>query len=141
MTTIPTVKLSLIREATVQYDERVTVPEQAAAIVRKLTHNDADESFYILALDVKNRINHVYLAAKGDSEHVELKIADLFRAAIVVNSSAIIAAHNHPSGDATPSNEDIALTARIDAACKILGIRFLDSLVVCETTYKRIPLP
>jgi DNA repair protein RadC len=132
------VKLSLVRERDVDYEERVSFPGTAADIIRALTRGDADESFFVLALDIKNRVNHIYLAAKGGSAMMAIRMADLFRAALLANAHGIIVGHNHPSGDLTPSQEDIELTKRIAEGCKILGLRFLDSIVVTDKSFSQI---
>jgi DNA repair protein RadC len=60
---------------------------------------------------------------------------EVFKAAIIENAAAIILLHNHPSGDATPSQEDEALTARLRAAGDLLGIRVLDYVVIGSGCY------
>jgi DNA repair protein RadC len=83
-------------------------------------------------------VNHIYLAAKGGSAMMAIRMADLFRAALLANAHGIIVGHNHPSGDLTPSQEDIELTKRIAEGCKILGLRFLDSIVVTDKSFSQI---
>ena len=132
------VKLQMVRESTMEYEARISTAEQAAEIVRKLTKNDPDEHFYVLALDTKNRINHIYEAAKGGSDSVTMNVRDLFRCAVLANASGIIVAHNHPSGDTEPSQQDVVITKRIKEACELLGFRFMDSLVVTSQSFQSI---
>lgn len=132
------VKICLVKDGSVEYQGRIHTAEQAAQCVRVLTNNSADEHMFVLCLDVKNRITSVYEAAKGVSESVMFNAKDLFRTAVLSNASGIIIAHNHPSGDTEPSLEDRKLTRQVKECCKLLGFRFLDSLVVTDSGYKSI---
>jgi DNA repair protein RadC len=62
-------------------------------------------------------------------------VAELFREAIRQNAAAVIVAHNHPSGDPTPSNEDVAVTRQIVDAGRLLDIEVLDHLVIGQQRY------
>jgi DNA repair protein RadC len=73
----------------------------------------------------------VHECARGGVASVPATPSDLFRAAVVVGSPAIILAHNHPSGDCSPSAEDHAFTTRVQDAGRLLGIQVLDHVVVC----------
>jgi DNA repair protein RadC len=59
----------------------------------------------------------------------------VFKAALLANAAAIIVAHNHPSGDPTPSPDDAALTARLAAAGEMLGVPLLDHIVIGDARY------
>lgn len=60
---------------------------------------------------------------------------DIFREAIRDNATQIIVAHNHPSGDSTPSESDNMFTSRLTKACELIGIQMLDHLILGESTY------
>ena len=110
----------------------ITGSADAAATFRSTIPVDArgQEYFLVMLLDAKNRVTGIDMVGAGgvDSAVVDLRL--VFQAAIMVLASAIIIAHNHPSGEATPSPEDIEITDRIVKASKILNIRVLDHVVL-----------
>lgn len=83
-----------------------------------------------LLLDRKNRVLAVPTIYRGSLHTTVVRVNELFREAVRENASAIIVAHNHPSGDPTPSAEDIAVTREIVQAGKILDIDVLDHVVI-----------
>jgi DNA repair protein RadC len=89
----------------------------------------------VMLLDAKNRVLGIDMVGAGgvDSAVVDLRL--VFQAAIMLAVSAIIIAHNHPSGESTPSPEDIGITERIVKASKILNIRVLDHVVLGRDAY------
>lgn len=83
-----------------------------------------------LLLDTKNRLIATPTVYKGSLHTTVIRVNELFREAVRQNCAAIIVAHNHPSGDPTPSPEDVAVTQEIVKAGKILDIDVLDHLVI-----------
>ncbi len=83
-----------------------------------------------LLLDTKNRVLGIATVYRGSVNTTVIRVAELFKEAVRQNSAAIIVAHNHPSGDPTPSPEDVAVTGEIVKAGKILDIDVLDHLVI-----------
>ncbi len=88
------------------------------------------EFFLVFALDRRLRIIAWYVAAIGTGSTVQIGIPDVFRNLLVLPSHAFIVVHNHPSGDARPSGEDILLTERLGEAANLLGLQLLDHLIV-----------
>jgi len=88
------------------------------------------ELFVVLCLDVKNRIRGVHELYKGHVHGTALRTGEVFKEAIRLNSAAIICAHNHPSGDPSPSGDDIHTTKDIAQAGKLLDIDVLDHIVI-----------
>lgn len=123
------VRVLLAKERELEYQESVRSSGTASRLIAELTRDEADESFFVLSLDVRNRVVNVYLAAKGCGDTVQLKPAAVFRAAIMSNAAGVIVGHNHPSGDPSPSAEDRALTKRLRECAELLGIRFLDHVI------------
>lgn len=131
MNEIPIYRIALVREAVTPYPaQSMTNAESVADAVRVLVGNDADESFFCVMVDVKNKIVGMQVVARGGPETVTFSPKDVFRASILCGASGVIIAHNHPSGDPTPSAEDKLMTLRLQEGAKLLGFRFLDSLVV-----------
>ena len=98
--------------------------------------NERDvEQFIVLHLDTKNQIRTLQVVSIGSLSAATVHPREVFRAAILNGAARIIVLHNHPSGDPEPSPEDIAMTARLKEAGKIIGITLLDSLIVCQNRY------
>ncbi len=94
-----------------------------------------EEHLFCIYMDVKNKCLNKKLIAKGDLNIVYASPRDIFKYALQENSSKLILAHNHPSGDLTPSEDDIIFTKRLIEAGKILGIEVLDHLIICNDNY------
>jgi DNA repair protein RadC len=88
------------------------------------------EQFRVLYLDRKNVIIADEEQAKGTVDHVPVYPREVAKRALELNASALILVHNHPSGDPTPSQSDIDMTAQIDAACGTLGLTLHDHLII-----------
>ena len=90
------------------------------------------EEFLIVTLDTKHRPIRLVRITRGTLDASLVHPREVFRPAVVDAAAAILLVHNHPSGDPTPSREDLSTTARLTEAGKILGIPVLDHLVVGE---------
>lgn len=89
------------------------------------------EHFMVFMLDTKLKILGFSDVAKGNVDSAPIHPREVFQPALMTaKCAAIIAAHNHPSGDPTPSSEDIAVTKRLIEAGEILGIKIIDHIVV-----------
>lgn len=104
---------------------------------------DCVESVRCLFLNTKNRLIADEVLATGDPKSVDITPQKIVRRAIELNATALILVHNHPSGDASPSLEDIDLTRKISKLSASLGITLHDHLIIgrgCETSLKRLGL-
>ena len=88
------------------------------------------EHLITVLLDRKNRVQKIHTVYRGTLDSAAIRVAEVFKEAIRCNSAAIIVAHQHPSGDPTPSTEDILVTRQIVEAGKLLDISCLDHLVI-----------
>lgn len=88
------------------------------------------EQFRVLFLDRKNRLVADEMQARGTVDHVPVYPREIVKRALELNASALILVHNHPSGDPTPSEADIAMTAQVGTACAALGITLHDHLII-----------
>ncbi len=88
------------------------------------------EMFIVLTLDCKNKILGRHVVSVGLLDTCPAHSREIFRRAILDNCKSIVLAHNHPSGDPTPSAEDIRLTRDLTAAGKLIGIPVLDHVIV-----------
>lgn len=103
-----------------------------------MAHRDT-EQFRILFLDRKNTVIADEAQAQGTVDHVPVYPREVAKRALELNASAIILVHNHPSGDATPSPEDVAMTKKILSACEAIGVTIHDHVVIgkgSETSFR-----
>lgn len=88
------------------------------------------EQFRILFLDRKNVLIADEAQAKGTVDHVPVYPREVAKRALELNASAIILVHNHPSGDPTPSDADVAMTEQVEMACQAIGVAVHDHVVI-----------
>jgi DNA repair protein RadC len=88
------------------------------------------EQIRILLLDSRNRVSADEAQAKGTVDHVPVYPREVVKRALELNATALILVHNHPSGDPTPSQSDIDMTAQVIEACGALGITLHDHLII-----------
>ena len=88
------------------------------------------EEFVVLILDSKHAIRYQIILYRGTINTVVVRISEVFREAVRFNAFALLIAHNHPSGQAIPSEEDIALTKNIYQAGELLDIALLDHIII-----------
>ena len=112
------------------YNVAVSCPKVVAEIAKKLLADRDSESFLVFLLDIKNKPIGYQEAARGGIDVCPVDPRVVFRAAVVQGASSVIVVHNHPSGDPSPSSEDIKLTARLHKGGELLGVQVLDHLVV-----------
>ena len=98
-----------------------------------MAHRDT-EQFRVLFLDRKNTLIADEKQGSGTVDHVPVYPREVVKRALELNASALILVHNHPSGDPTPSPEDISMTAQIERAAQALGITLHDHLIVGKST-------
>ncbi|MGQ9502656.1 MAG: RadC family protein [Anaerolineae bacterium] len=109
---------------------QVTSPAAAAALLMAEMAWLEQEHLRVLLLDTKNRVLATPTVYIGNVNTTVIRIAELFREAIRYNSTALIVAHNHPSGDPSPSPEDVQMTRQIVQAGQLLGVEVLDHLII-----------
>jgi DNA repair protein RadC len=125
-------RLRLVREAQLDY-EPITHPLAAERIVRHIATKLLDgldrEAGLVLALDSRNRPIGCHVVSIGSLSASLIHPREVFKFAILANAASLIFAHNHPSGDPTPSKDDIELTRRLVNAGQLLGIEVIDALI------------
>ena len=95
----------------------------------------ASEVFGIISLNTKNKLAGLHIIAIGSLDSAYIEPREVFKAAMLNNANAIIAFHNHPSGDPEPSPVDVVITRRLKEAGELLGIKVLDHIVTGEKGY------
>jgi DNA repair protein RadC len=94
-----------------------------------------NEELWLLLLNTRNRITHEALLYRGTINEIRIRPAEVFRAAIRYNAAGLILSHCHPSGDATPSPQDVAMTEALVQAGKLLDCPIFDHLIVGDNRY------
>jgi len=117
------------------FGESITNPHDAYLLFRDDLINQKDECLYCAYLDIKNKCVSKRLIAKGDLNVVYATPREILKYALQENSSKIILAHNHPSGDTNPSEDDIIFTKRLIEAGKIIGLEILDHIIISDNKY------
>lgn len=113
-------------------DERPAIhsPAEAAALVQYEMSALEQEELRVLLLDNRNRLMAIEPIYRGSVNSSQVRVGELFKAAVRRNAAAILVVHNHPSGDPTPSPDDVMVTRAIVQAGKLLDVEVLDHLVI-----------
>lgn len=128
--TFDRIEYSLVRErAPEPYNVRPTRPREVAQILGPMLAHADREKFIVLMMNNGGGIVAVDVSSVGTMRESLIDIPLIFRGAVMTNCSRIIVAHNHPSGGLEPSDNDIAMTRRLQEAGDILGIQVLDHLL------------
>ena len=122
-----------IGEKPAVYSKRVHCETDVAELARMVVGDAAQEVMLVFLLNIKNHVVGFTEVARGSIDSCPVDLRQLFRVAVISGAAAIIVAHNHPSGDPTPSEEDRRLTRRVEEAAELLGIKLLDHVVVTDT--------
>lgn len=123
----------LLKVKEIATGEPIRSPQDVASFIRENMEGEAladRECFWILHLNARNQVIEKELTAIGCINACLVRPADIMRKAVINGTVAVIAAHNHPSGNADPSQEDQQMTGRLKNSCEILGIQLLDSVVM-----------
>jgi len=133
---IPMYKISMIRDGAVCAERKtVTRSQDLSPLLGEYFKGHDREEMLAVLLDAKHKIIGLHTVSIGSMSLSIVHPRETFKAAIVSNCAALILAHNHPSGDPTPSQEDRTLTARLKQAGEIIGIPVLDHVVVGDGRY------
>jgi DNA repair protein RadC len=125
------------RLAVASPEERPSIqsPEDAAALLLYEMGALEQEHLRVLLLDTRNRLIHTSEVYRGSLNTSLIRVGEVFRDAVRQHAAAIIVAHNHPSGDPSPSPEDVTVTKAMVEAGKLLDIEVLDHLVIGRGRY------
>ena len=139
---------TMLRELTIRYGvkadtsgqpvpvgDAVPRPAAAAQLFMRVLGDEATEVFGLLLLSTRHSVLAYHEVSRGSLNSTVVQPRDVFKAALLGNAAGIILAHIHPSGDPTPSPDDVALTRRLVAAGVLLGVEVLDHVVVGDGRY------
>ena len=132
-----------LRELTIRYSVKknadgesvvigrvATRPSEVVPALMTILQDEPAEIFAILCLTTKYRVIAYHEVGRGTIDSVLVHPREVFKAALLAHAAAIIAVHQHPSGDPTPSSGDFDVTKRLAAAGDLLGIPLLDHLII-----------
>jgi DNA repair protein RadC len=108
----------------------VSTPADVVSLLGARARGLDQEHFWALALGTKNHLNRVIEVSVGSLNASIVHPRELFREAVRASAASVVVAHNHPSGDPTPSGADVQLTRRLVRAGDVLGIELLDHVVI-----------
>lgn len=125
------VRLQMVRESSLLYPQRrIRMAKDAVGLFQAFLQESDREQFFLICLNVKNEPTAIHTVSIGSLDSSIVHPRETFKAAVLANASSIIVAHNHPSGDPTPSQPDLEVTKRLQEAGELLGIPVLDHIIV-----------
>jgi DNA repair protein RadC len=114
---------------------QLRTPRDAAAYLLPAFGSRPTEQFGVVLLDAKHRVVRTAIVAAGTLNTTVVQPRDVFREAMLGAAAAVVVFHNHPSGDPTPSPDDVELTRRLAAAGALMGIDLVDHIVLGDVRY------
>lgn len=140
MLTINVFTVKQFKEKGARYDlesKFIRSPQDAYSIIQTVLdlEHEAVEKFGIVTLTTKNSVAGVHVISVGNLNSAIVHPREVFKAAILNNAASLVCFHNHPSGDPTPSQEDVTMTRRLIEAGELMGIELLDHIIIGESRY------
>ena len=133
---IDIVSIKMIKESSFLYQTRtISSPKDAYEMIKEQLEGLDREQFIIACLNTKNEPTNISVVSVGTLNKAIVHPREVFKTAILSNAASIMAFHNHPSGDTTPSQQDLQLTNRLYEAGELLGIKLLDHLIIGDGSF------
>jgi len=133
---IDIVSLKMVHEKSMLYSpRRINKPEVAADLIRKFIAERDRECLIGIYLNIKNEPTCLHEISVGSLNSSIVHPREVFKTGICANAAALIIGHNHPSGDPTPSTEDLKISRKILKAGELLGIQLLDHIIIAGNTH------
>jgi DNA repair protein RadC len=128
--------IDLVKEGVINYlPRKISSPNDCYNLVVKHIDGSDREMFVVIALDTKNQPTAIQTVSIGSLNSTIVHPREVFKMAILSNAAGIIVAHNHPSGEPSPSQEDNSITRRLKEAGDIIGIKLLDHIIIGSNNY------
>lgn len=119
---------------------RIRGPEDVFRIMAPQLRGQTQEEFHALHLNAQHGVIREVLVTRGILDASLIHPREVFRPALEVSAAAVILVHNHPSGDPTPSAEDVRVTRQLRDAGRILGVPVLDHVVIGHAAWRSVPV-
>lgn len=127
-------RLELVKESSRVYEvsDKICSPSCIVGYIEEVfkLRSQAEEVMVMLVLDTKHKVVGAFEVSRGSLNASIVHPREIFKRALLLNGSAIVLSHNHPSGDSTPSQEDIRITKRLVDCGELLGITVLDHIII-----------
>ena len=131
-------RIMLVKEKGVNYDVgKLNSPEDIVLMMRKLLHVEqmAEEHCYMIAMNSSCKVLGVFFISKGTVNVSLVTPRELYIRALLAGAVQIVLCHNHPSGNAIPSEQDIAITQKIKEAGEMININLADHIIIGNNSY------
>ncbi len=133
---IPVLKVSMVKEGVLSSEmHSVGNPRDTADLLMPMLRHEDREHLVAVLLDTKNKVLAVNTVSVGDLSSSIVHPREVMKPAIIAGAASIIISHNHPSGDPTPSPEDVTVTKRLIQAGEILGVEVLDHIIIGDGVF------
>lgn len=136
MTNISVLGLRVVKETSGRYDvdRKINNSNSATKIFNDVLelNTRTEEIVALMTLDTKCKVTGLFIVSQGSLSSGIVHPREVFKRALMQNAASVIISHNHPSGDPTPSKEDINITKRLKSAGDILGVELLDHIIIAD---------
>jgi DNA repair protein RadC len=132
---VPSYKVMLIKDSSTEIKEPVRSPFDVKRVFMQYLEGADRENMVVAFLDRKGNLLGLNTVSVGGLHSSIVHPREVFKPAIIMGAASVILCHNHPSGDTTPSKEDIDITRRLINAGEIIGIQILDHVIVGDDNY------
>ena len=132
MSSIAVFKCQLVKEHEYPFSGTVSAPEVAGNFLRNYFEGLDRETVAVLLLNTKNNVIGLSTISVGTLNASLVHAREVFKVAILGSASSIILAHNHPSGDNEPSEDDLLITKRLQEAGKLMGVEIIDHVIIAK---------
>lgn len=140
MNSLDIVGIRLVKERSILSDTKISTPSEAIQVLANELQFLDREVMMSVNLNNHNQIINATLISMGSINRSLIDPKSIFKSSLLSNASNIMLIHNHPSGDCSPSTEDLKLTDIIEKDCKILDINLLDHIIVGKDKYYSIKM-
>lgn len=124
-------RCKLVKEGKIDYEGKISRPEDVFTAAKKMGLLDfSEEVVSMFTTDTKGNITGYHEVSRGDLNTSIVHPREVFKRAISNNAAALVLVHNHPSGETTPSDEDISVTKRLTEVGELIGIPVLDHIII-----------
>lgn len=115
-----------------EIDRKMNSPEKVVSLAKYYLHlpEQTEEYLYMVCMNVKLEAIGIFELSHGNVNSSIVSVREMFQKALLANAVSIIVMHNHPSGDPTPSREDIQVTKRMVEAGDLLGVQVIDHIII-----------
>lgn len=134
------IKLELVKEGAIHYlseegKRKMSSPKDAYDLVKEIFKGYDREVAMLVCLNIKNEPLNISTISVGSINSSIIHPREVLKTAILSNAYSMIIYHNHPSGDISPSKEDIDITKRLKEASEIIGIKIVDHIILGDQSY------